>query len=166
MTDIRVTQVLSQVAEQSDATKLRVTQVVAQAGLRSSLTKIRVTQVVVQVAFPFQCSFVPVVPTPELTCPIAATFKNDEYTSIVVASGGTPPYTLALIDGTLPIGLTFHPDTGVIDGIPTVQGTFFVTFQVTDSNGVIVQHDCSIVVGDVQWRLLRFDSKLRREERA
>ena len=50
------------------------------------------------------------------------------------ASSGTPPYTWALINGTiLPIGLTLTP-SGVISGTPIATGISSFTVQVTDSS--------------------------------
>ncbi|MBK8205179.1 MAG: putative Ig domain-containing protein [Planctomycetes bacterium] len=50
----------------------------------------------------------------------------------IQASGGTPGYTFAIVNGTLPLGLTMST-AGVISGTPTVQGTAIFDVQVTDS---------------------------------
>ena len=50
------------------------------------------------------------------------------------ASGGTAPYTFALIAGTLPAGLSFNTSTGAITGTPTTAGAASgLTIRVTDS---------------------------------
>jgi uncharacterized protein with beta-barrel porin domain len=47
------------------------------------------------------------------------------------ASGGTGPYSFALVAGTLPPGITFN--AGVISGTPTQRGSFTFTVRATDS---------------------------------
>ena len=49
------------------------------------------------------------------------------------ASGGTLPYTWSILSGPLAPGLQLNSVTGEISGSPTESGTFWVTFQVTDS---------------------------------
>jgi hypothetical protein len=60
--------------------------------------------------------------------------QNAPYTTTLAAAGGTPPYTWAVISGTLPAGLSLAPSTGVISGTPTGTGTNSFTVQVTDNN--------------------------------
>lgn len=71
----------------------------------------------------------------------AATFPNATigfaYTApALVATGGVPPYTWPSSGLTLPaiVGLTIN-SSGVISGIPAVQGTFSFTAEVMDSTG-------------------------------
>lgn len=72
------------------------------------------------------------------------------YSSSLVASGGTAPYTFSITGGELPPGLTLNPTTGAITGIPTTGGTFAFTYSVVDSGGEsgsqTVGASCSIVV--------------------
>ena len=56
------------------------------------------------------------------------------YSSIFSPSGGTPPYAVSLISGTLPPGLTLDP-SGSIAGTPTSAGTFCFSLQVLDNAG-------------------------------
>ncbi|MGH9642488.1 MAG: putative Ig domain-containing protein [Terriglobales bacterium] len=64
----------------------------------------------------------------------------------VPAIKGVPPYTFALISGSLPPGLSLNPNTGVISGIPTQAGTFLFTLQVTDSLGATFNLRCQIKI--------------------
>jgi hypothetical protein len=54
------------------------------------------------------------------------------YSQPVAASGGSSPYTWALISGSLPPGLTLSA-AGLISGTPTTTGTYTFTVEVTDS---------------------------------
>ncbi|SEB07089.1 ice-binding family protein [Leifsonia sp. 21MFCrub1.1] len=53
--------------------------------------------------------------------------------SFTVTASGTPAPTYAVTAGTLPVGLTLNPTTGVISGTPTTPGSSTVT--ITASNG-------------------------------
>ncbi len=68
------------------------------------------------------------------------------YTAALSASGGTPPYTFAIIAGGLPPGLSLNAGIGVISGLPTTTGTFAYTAQVTDSAAATASVDCSITI--------------------
>jgi Putative Ig domain len=64
----------------------------------------------------------------------------------LVATGGTPPYTWALIGGMLPPGLTLS-SAGLISGTPTAAGLFYFTAQVTDAvSDVAPPITCSIAI--------------------
>jgi large repetitive protein len=55
------------------------------------------------------------------------------YSFTLTASGGVPPYTFALVSGTLPAGLSLVGAT--VQGTPTATASFdAVTFSVTDSS--------------------------------
>lgn len=57
---------------------------------------------------------------------------NQVYTATLAATGGTPPYTWSLPQGTLPAGITLDPQ-GVISGTPTAAANAAITVRVTDS---------------------------------
>ncbi len=69
-------------------------------------------------------------------CPIlqSGTVGNPFIAQVQVA-GGTPPYTFAVIAGSLPPGFTLDPHTGIITGIATIVGSYGFVIQVTDSLG-------------------------------
>ena len=61
---------------------------------------------------------------------------NSPYTSTLVATGGTAPFTWTLFGGALPTGLALDAATGVVSGTPVAPaGNFNATFSVTDSAG-------------------------------
>lgn len=66
------------------------------------------------------------------------------YSHAVLASGGTSPYTFAIIGGALPPGLSLGSATGIISGIPQQVGKFSFTIQVTDSAAATATIQCSI----------------------
>jgi hypothetical protein len=53
-------------------------------------------------------------------------------TQQLTASGGIPPYSWAVVSGSLPTGLTLSV-SGLLSGTPTVQGNFSFTIRVSDS---------------------------------
>ncbi len=56
------------------------------------------------------------------------------YSTMLIATGGTTPYTWSLSSGELPSGLTLNLSTGLISGTPTaVANATALTFKVTDS---------------------------------
>jgi hypothetical protein len=70
------------------------------------------------------------------------------YSSSVSATGGTAPYTWAVVGGSLPSGLNLDPNTGAIAGTPGVAaaGTTSFTVQVTDSAAQTASKPLSITV--------------------
>jgi len=56
------------------------------------------------------------------------------YSLMLIAAGGAPPYTWALSGGALPAGVALNGATGVIAGTPTASGSASFTIRVTDSN--------------------------------
>ena len=63
---------------------------------------------------------------------------------VLEASGGTPPYTFEITQGTLPQGLTFN--NGTISGIAETPDTSTVFFKLTDSAGDNLTQTMEVVV--------------------
>ncbi len=76
------------------------------------------------------CQSYTVTPPLSAACPVASGQLGVPYTSSIVVTGGTAPYTFA---GALPPGLTLDTNTGTITGTPTVTGTYPFSVTVTDS---------------------------------
>src|SRR6476659_7226867 len=57
------------------------------------------------------------------------------YAGVILASGGTAPYSFAVSDGSLPTGLTLNSTTGAITGTPASTVSKFFWVKVTDANG-------------------------------
>jgi large repetitive protein len=63
------------------------------------------------------------------------------------ATGGRPSYAWALAPGvTLPAGLALDPASGVVSGVPAVEGTFPVKVTVTDTFGFATTVDLQLKV--------------------
>ena len=62
------------------------------------------------------------------------------------ASGGIPPYRWRLLEGSMPPGITFNPDTGLISGSPTQEGTFTFTMLIADTAATTTTKSLSITV--------------------
>ncbi len=82
---------------------------------------------------------------------------GNTYTSSLIASGGTSPYTYSITAGALPPGLALNTTSGVITGIPTAAGTFNFTAKVVDSVGTTGTHaasvSCAITIESAQLSL-------------
>ncbi len=74
------------------------------------------------------------VPTPLAisTASLPGGTAGSSYSSSLSASGGTPPYSWTITAGALPPGLGLSTG-GTISGVPSTQGNFGFTVQVTDS---------------------------------
>ena len=68
------------------------------------------------------------------TSSLSAGTGGTAYSQTLQATGGTTGYTWSITAGSLPIGLTLTPSTGVIAGTPTASGTSNFTVMVTDSS--------------------------------
>ncbi|MBI5440468.1 MAG: S8 family serine peptidase [Deltaproteobacteria bacterium] len=66
------------------------------------------------------------------------------YDESLGGTGGVPPYTWAIASGALPPGLSL--DAGSIRGVPSSEGTFSFTVQLTDSTGTSVTTPYSLLV--------------------
>ncbi len=61
--------------------------------------------------------------------------QNLPYSQQLTLSGGVSPYTVSVVSGALPNGVSPNASTGLISGTPTVAGTFPFTIQLNDSVG-------------------------------
>jgi hypothetical protein len=85
---------------------------------------------------------------PSVTCAYPAGQVGVPYSSALVASGGTPPYTYSIAAGSLPPGLVLNPSTGAIVGTPTTAGSFNYTAKVLDAASVSATSNCGpLIVG-------------------
>ncbi len=66
------------------------------------------------------------------------------YSHAFPVTGGTAPFTFAVILGELPDGLLLNPATGVVSGVPTFSASYFFTIQVTDLLGQTSSAACLI----------------------
>lgn len=55
------------------------------------------------------------------------------YAAQFAATGGTPPYVWSVVEGLLAPDLTLDSATGILSGIPSLEGNYSFTIQVTDS---------------------------------
>ncbi len=69
------------------------------------------------------------------------------YSQTITASGGTAPYTYAILSGTLPIGLSLNAATGAITGTPSTSASYSFTIQATDTNGNIGNGAYTVFIG-------------------
>jgi autotransporter-associated beta strand protein len=60
-------------------------------------------------------------------------------------TGGTPPFTVTLVAGALPPGLTLGPGA-TLSGTATTTGSFAFTLQITDATGAVVTQSFSFTV--------------------
>ncbi len=82
-------------------------------------------------------------PALSVVCPNSAAQTGTAYNSLVVAMGGTPPYTYS-ITGSLPTGLTLNTSTGAVMGTPTTAGPDTFTANAADSAAGTATATCSI----------------------
>jgi hypothetical protein len=59
------------------------------------------------------------------------------YSQTVTGTGGVGPYSLSVISGTLPAGLSLNASTGVISGTPTSSTSQTFTIQIRDAYGCV-----------------------------
>ena len=68
------------------------------------------------------------------------------YTHTLSITGGTAPFVVTLVSGSLPPNLTLSM-SGVISGIPIANGTFTFTVRVVDGVSATAQVTCTIQIG-------------------
>ncbi len=72
-------------------------------------------------------------------------FVGEFYSHQLGLTNGVPPYTVTIIVGVLPLGLSIS-STGLITGTPTTIGLYTFTVHVVDSIGQIANVTCSILI--------------------
>lgn len=70
---------------------------------------------------------------------------GDSYGQTFAASGGTAPYTFAVIGGELPPGLSLGPQ-GKLGGTPTAEGNYDFTIEATDARGIASRRYYSVAI--------------------
>ncbi|SDL26954.1 40-residue YVTN family beta-propeller repeat-containing protein [Arthrobacter sp. ov407] len=76
------------------------------------------------------------VDTPDIsTTAVPDAVVGQQYHAALAANGGSGPYSWSLAGGVLPEGVTLDPKTGVLAGIPKVNGTSHPMITLTDSQG-------------------------------
>ena len=78
---------------------------------------------------------------------LPAATAGTPYSQTVTASGGTAPYSYAVLSGALPPGLSLAGGTGVISGTPTTPGAYSFTIQATDATPNTGTRNYTINVG-------------------
>lgn len=68
------------------------------------------------------------------------------YSQAITASGGTVPYTFAVISGSLPPGLTLSSVTGLLSGTPTTPGSYTFTITATDATSCASSRNYAVSV--------------------
>ncbi len=70
------------------------------------------------------------------------------YSATLTISGGTPPASWAMVNGTLPAGLSLFSSIGVISGVPktSTPAPVSLTVQATDAAGVVATQQLSITI--------------------
>jgi hypothetical protein len=69
------------------------------------------------------------------------------YDDFVLVAGGLPPYTITLVDSTLPDGMELDLDNGVLSGRPTAGGDFTFTLHAQDTAADTIDGTFHIFIG-------------------
>jgi hypothetical protein len=94
-----------------------------------------------------------VTPVPPGSCPVITLAPSPlpngsvgvAYSQNMTGSGGTAPYTFGVTAGALPTGLAISV-TGLVNGTPTVAGSYGVTVRGTDALGCFAEVASTIVI--------------------
>ncbi len=90
--------------------------------------------------------------------PLDTAVQYSAYSDSVIVNGGTKPYTISIISGSLPDGLVLDPITGQISGVPTDTGLFEFEIEAEDNGSptlsdtetyTLYVNEGSTIVGDV-----------------
>ncbi|MGE0824209.1 MAG: LamG-like jellyroll fold domain-containing protein [Candidatus Binatia bacterium] len=79
------------------------------------------------------------------TAALSAVKLGDFFSQEFSVVFGTPPLSWAIVNGTLPPGVTLSPE-GVLSGTPTELGEFTFTVQVMDGNGTFTEEEFTLKV--------------------
>jgi hypothetical protein len=82
-------------------------------------------------------------PDPGMSLP-NATVGHPYTQTFQVTGGGLPPYVIAATS--LPPGLTYVPDSGVVSGTPTQAGSYSIEIDITDQDQTLTTFDYAITV--------------------
>jgi hypothetical protein len=82
-----------------------------------------------------------------LTTSCPAAFLGSAYNCPLSASGGVPPYTWSISQGSLPGGVNLNTSTGELSGTPTTTGEFNFTVRVADTVSGADTQAITITVG-------------------
>jgi len=70
---------------------------------------------------------------------------GEEYIVWLQVTGGTPSYSFAAGDGTLPPGIEITP-IGTVDGVPSEAGSFTFSVKASDDAGNLGEQSFNVVV--------------------
>lgn len=68
------------------------------------------------------------------------------YSQTIAASGGSAPYTFAVVAGSIISGVTLNPSTGELSGAPDFPSTYNFTVRVTGANALFSEQAYSVAV--------------------
>jgi Domain of unknown function (DUF4082)/Putative Ig domain len=86
------------------------------------------------------------VPPSVTTSSLPSGTAGTAYSATLAATGGTTPYTWAVVTGLLPAGLNLNAGTGAITGTPTTVRTSNFTVQVSDAENPIQRATKSLAI--------------------
>jgi large repetitive protein len=87
----------------------------------------------------------PIVMNPDPSASLPNATVGHPYTqTFQVTGGGLPPYVIAATS--LPPGLTYVPDSGVVSGTPTQPGSYSIEIDITDQDQTLTTFDYALTV--------------------